>query len=77
MRKEHGKLIVPVKRRRAMLASTPSRNNRPELIETMSGARSSRRVLLSLVGPDQREEVGSAGLWELLAHIGLIDSVMP
>jgi hypothetical protein len=35
MRKGHGKLIVPVKRRQAMLASNLPRNSRPELIGTM------------------------------------------
>jgi hypothetical protein len=35
MRKEHGKLIVPVKRRGALVATNPSRNSRPELIRTM------------------------------------------
>jgi hypothetical protein len=33
--KEHGKLIVLVKRKRAMLASNPPRNSQPELIWTM------------------------------------------
>ena len=48
--KRHGKLIVPVKQRRAMLASTPPRNSRSELIVTMGMAQSSRCAIESRTG---------------------------
>lgn len=46
----HVKLRVPVKRRRALLASNPLRNSRPELVATMSKRVSFRRALG--LGPD-------------------------
>jgi hypothetical protein len=48
--KVHVKLRVPVKRRRAMLASNPLRNSRSELVATMSKRVSFRRALGP--GPD-------------------------
>ncbi len=53
--KSHVKLIVPVKRRQALLASNLPRNSRPELIRTMGMARSSRCVVESGLGRFREE----------------------
>ncbi|HZZ15362.1 MAG TPA: hypothetical protein VFE08_05325 [Candidatus Sulfotelmatobacter sp.] len=48
------KLTMPVKRRRAMLASNPLRNSRPELIATMGRAYKLPDVLTAWPGPDRK-----------------------
>ena len=69
-------LMVPVKRRRAMLASNPLRNSRSELVATMSRAWELPVRPYSLGRP--RPECGtSVQVYMKEQHIGAIDSAMP
>jgi len=64
----HGILPVPVKRRRALVATNPIEESRPELIGTMGRARSSRRALEPVIGAGRREAVPRRGLWRMFPH---------
>ena len=63
---------MSVKRRRAMLASNPMRNSRPELIATMSRACWTFRRVLTGSGPDR-----NAAPAQVLTTHRPIDSAMP
>ena len=73
--KRHVKLNVPVKRRRALLASNPLRNNRSELIRTM-GWRNPPVALSSSDGSRWREAAAPVRAGMRIPH-RTIDSAMP
>jgi len=67
---------VPVKRRRALLASIPLRNSRPELIATMGRAQNFP-VRSDSLGRTRPESGRCRPRLKKERHIGAIDSAMP
>src|ERR1700733_4900484 len=68
-------LMMPVKRRRAMLASNPSRNSRPELIADDGQGMWFPACPIPWRRPDRK--AGTPRGKKRSGHIGPIDSVMP